>query len=135
MNINAARAIPPDQLSTALSEVLMKWGDDQEKEFVKVIDEAAEACNREIKQYLRKGHGVRTGDYRNHFAVGGGWEKRHHYYREWYVGGGRHRLTHLLEYGHLTCDGTRRTKAVEHIKYGQQIAEQVLEERLAGLWG
>ena len=37
MNINAARAIPPDQLGLALSEVLLEWADVQEKEFVNIL--------------------------------------------------------------------------------------------------
>ena len=127
--------IPPELLVKELSEILLEWADDEEKKFVEAIDEAGDACDKEIKQYLQKGHGLRTGDYRSHFEVGGGWEKRHHYYREWYVGEGRHRLTHLLENGHLTRDGMHRTQPVKHIRYGRQIAEQVLEERLAGLWG
>lgn len=127
--------IPPELLGKELSEILLEWADNEEKKLVKAIDEAAVDCDKEIKQYLQKGHGLRTGDYRSHFEVGGGWEKRHHYYREWYVGEGRHRLTHLLENGHLTRDGMHRTKPVKHIKYGRQIAEQVLDERLKELWG
>ena len=38
MNINAARAIPPEQLGLALSEVLLEWADVQEKEFVKAMN-------------------------------------------------------------------------------------------------
>lgn len=139
MKVNAAKAIPPEQAGLALSEVLMEWADTQEKEFVKAIDEAADACDKEIKRYLRKGHGLRTGDYRNNFEVAGGWEGRHHYSREWFVGGGEHRLTHLLENGHSIRDGTGRVRGksppIKHIKYGRKIAEQVLDERLKGLWG
>lgn len=143
MNVNATKAIPPEQLGLAVSEVLMEWAENQEKEFVKAIDAAAEACNKEIKQYLRKGHGLRTGDYRSHFSLDQEWLERHHYKREWFVDEGRHRLTHLLEKGHEIKhrfpDGTERVvghaEPVNHIKYGRQIAEQVLDERLKGLWG
>lgn len=139
MRVNAAKAIPPEKLGTAISEVLLEWSDNQEKEFVKAIDDAAEACDREIKQYLRKGHGLRTGKYRSHFSLDKEWVGRHHYRREWYVADGWHRLTHLLENGHVIRDGTGRKTAdsppVKHIKYGRKIAEQVLEERLTGLWG
>ncbi|WP_289285707.1 hypothetical protein [Parablautia intestinalis] len=137
MKVNASKAIPPEQLGIALAEVLTDWADNQEKEFVKVIDEAAEACDKEIKQHLDKGHGLRTGNYRDHFEVGGGWEGRHHYSREWHVSGGEYRLTHLLENGHAIRDGTGRkvadSPAIKHIKYGRKIAEQVLDERLKGL--
>lgn len=135
MKINAARAIPPEQLGLALSEVLLEWADVQEKEFVKAIDEAAEACNQTAKQYAPTSKRRRSGTYRNSFAIDKGWQERHHYAAEWHAEEPEYRLTHLLENGHLTRDGTHRTKAVKHIKYGRQIAEQVLEERLAGLWG
>ena len=48
MNINAARAIPPEQLGIALSTVLLEWADNQEKDFVKAIDAAAEACSETV---------------------------------------------------------------------------------------
>ncbi len=135
MNINAAKVIPPDQLEHTLSEVLLEWADNQEKEFVKAIDAAAEACNDTVKQYAPVSNKRRSGTYRNSFAIDKGWQARHHYAAEWHVKAPEYRLTHLLENGHLTRDGTHRTKAIKHIKYGRQIAEQVLEERLAGLWG
>ena len=135
MKINATKAIPPEQLGLALSEVLLDWADDQEKEFVKAIDAAADACNETAKQYAPVSKRKRAGTYRNSFAIDREWKARHHYTAEWHVKAPEYRLTHLLENGHLTRDGTHRTKAVKHIKYGRQIAEQVLEERLQGLWG
>ncbi len=135
MNVNAAQAIPPEQLGLALSTVLLDWADNQEKEFVKAIDAAAEACSETAKQHAPASKRRRAGTYWSSFAIDKGWQERHRYAAEWHVKEPEHRLTHLLENGHLTRDGTRRTKAVKHIKYGRQAAEQVLEERLAGLWG
>lgn len=135
MKVNAAIAIPPEQLGLALSKVLLEWADNQEKEFVKAIDEAADACNETAKQYLNKGHGLNTGNYRDHFSIDRGWLARHHYQAEWHVKAPEYRLTHLLENGHLTRDGMHRTKPVKHIRYGRQIAEQVLDGKLEGLWG
>lgn len=126
--------IPPELLGKELSELLLEWTDNEEKAFVKAIDDAADACNETAKQYLSKGHGINTGNYRQHFAIDKQWQARHHYVAEWHVEEPEYRLTHLLENGHLTRDGTSRTKPVKHIKYGRQIAEQVLEERIAGLW-
>ena len=131
MKVNAAKAISPEQLGLAVSEMLIEWADNQEQEFVKAIDKAADACNETAKQYAP----VNTGTYRNSFAIDREWQERHHYKATWHVEAPRYRLTHLLENGHLTRDGTHRTKAIKHIKYGRQIAEQVLNERLAGLWG
>ncbi len=134
MKVNAAKAIPPEQLGKAISEILLDWAENEEKKFVKAIDEAADACNRTTQQYLTKGHGLRTGNYRQHFAIERGYQSRHHYAAEWHVKEPEYRLTHLLENGHATRNGGR-TKAVRHIRYGRQIAEQVLDEKLQGLWG
>lgn len=135
MNVNAAKKIPPEQLGRTLYEMLTEWEETQEKEFVKAIDEAADACNDTIKQYAPVGKGKRAGTYRNSFVIDRAWQARHHYAAEWHAKEPEYRLTHLLENGHLTRDGTSRTKAIKHIKYGRQIAERVLEEKLAGLWG
>lgn len=135
MNVNATKAIPPEQLGLALSEVLLEWAENEEKKLVKAIDEAADACNDTAKQYAPVSNRKRAGTYRRSSVIDRGWQARHHYAAEWHVEAPEYRLTHLLENGHLTRDGTHRTKAIKHIKYGRQIAEQVLDEKLAGLWG
>lgn len=129
------RAVQPEMLGKELSSVLLEWAENEEKKFVEAIDEAAEACSQTAGQYLYEGHGVKSGEYKSSFAIDKQWQARHRYTATWHVKEPHYRLTHLLENGHLTRDGTHRTKAIKHIKYGRQIAEQVLDERLAGLWG
>lgn len=127
--------IPPEMLGKDLSGTLLDWADDEEIKFFKAIDEAAEACKEKTEEGLWEGHGVKTGNYRKSFRLASEQPEKHHKYVTWYAEDPHYRLTYLLENGHLTRDGMRRTKPVKHIKYGRQIAEQVLEERLAGLWG
>lgn len=128
-------AIPPELLGKELSDILLEWADNEEKKFVQAIDDAAQACSDTAGQYLYKGHGSNSGQYRASFAIDKGWKSRRKYSAVWYVEDPNYRLTHLLEYGHLTRNGTSRTKPIVHIKYGRQIAEQVLEEKLQNLWG
>ena len=127
--------VPPEQLGRALSDILMGWAENEEKKFVQAIDDAAQACSDTTGQYLTKGHGLKTGQYRNSFAIEKEWKGRHNYSATWHVEAPHYRLTHLLENGHLTRDGTHRTKVIKHIKYGRQTAEQVLDKKLQGLWG
>lgn len=135
MKVNAAKTILPELLGRTLYEILSEWEKTQEKAFIKAIDAAADACNDTIKQYAPVSKGKRAGTYKNSFEIDRAWQARHRYTAEWHVKEPEYRLTHLLENGHLTRDGTSRTKAIKHIKYGRQIAEKVLEEKLAGLWG
>lgn len=129
------RTIKPEALGKELSEILLEWAEGEEQKFAQAIDDAAQACSDTAGQYLTKGHGLNTGQYRSSFAIENEWKSRHRYSATWHVEAPNYRLTHLLENGHLTRDGTHRTKAVKHIKYGRQIAEQVLDEKLQGLWG
>lgn len=129
------RTVKPEALGKELSEILTEWAEGEEQKFAQAIDDAAQACSDTAGQYLTKGHGLNTGQYKNSFAIEKEWKSRHRYSATWHVEAPNYRLTHLLENGHLTRDGTRRTKAIKHIKYGRQIAEQVLDEKLQGLWG
>lgn len=133
MNVNAGAAIQPEKLGETLADSIMNWSEGQEEEFFKAIDEAAEKCNTTAQSYLSRGHGIKTGSYRDHFAVSSRMESKHHKVADWYVDDPEYRLTHLLENGHAKRNGGR-TAAVKHIAHGKAIAEQVLEERLNSLW-
>ena len=124
--------VKPDGLAAALDRVASELEKEVEEKVFAAIDEAAEKCNEAAKQPLSKGHGVRTGDYKNHFAILKE-TAAHSHKATWHVEDPEYRLTHLLENGHATRDGTKRTKKIKHISEGRKIAEQVLAEKLADL--
>lgn len=131
MKVDASKAIRPEQLEGAIADILMGWADGEEKKFFEAIDEAADQCDDEIRKHTP----VYTGEYEKNFSVERKLFEKHQYKATWNVKEPRHYFTWLLEYGHLTRDGVTRTKAIPHIKYGKKIAEQVLNEKLAKLYG
>ncbi len=131
MKVDASKAIKPEQLEGAIADILMGWADGEEEKFFEAIDEAADQCDDEIRKHTP----VNSGTYRSKSTINRDKTEKHKYSAEWYVSPPDYRLTHLLEHGHLTRDGVTRTKAIPHIKYGKKIAEQVLNEKLARLYG
>lgn len=125
-------SIKPDIFGEAVNGVLQEVEKEIEEKFFAAIDEAAEAANEATAEGLSRGHGIRTGEYVKHFAIETE-SAAHQHKATWHVEAPEYRLTHLLENGHATRDGTKRTKPIKHISKGQEIAEKVLADRLANL--
>lgn len=123
-----------EDIAKTLEKTLEDYAQEKEEDFFAAIDAALDECDAEIKKHIKKGKGIRTGNYIKAFRVNV--EKgKHRHKGTWYVDAPHYRLTHLLEYGHLTRDGTTRTKSIKHIEYGQEIAEKLLEKRVNEIYG
>lgn len=124
--------ISPDDLAAAIAKELMEYADDVTEGVFEAVDEAANACNKEIKQHLSKGHGVDTGKYRKAFRLKTTEQTKYNKEKTWYVKSPEHRLTHLLENGHVLRDKEGRvygrSPAIKHIAAGEQIAKKVMQE-------
>lgn len=124
--------VRPEKLGDTLDEIITKWKKEREEDFFDLLEDAGDQCNKVIKSHVRKGYGVKSGDYRDSFDVRKQRES-HQIKVTWYANAPHYRLTHLLENGHAKRGGGR-TKAIPHIKYGREGARTYVEERLRGVW-
>lgn len=127
--------VTADEFTVAIADMMQEIDDDITAKVFSAVDEAAERCNETAKQYLREKHGAKTGKYRDSFAIDKETPSKRRRKATWYVRAPRYRLTHLLEKGHKTRNKKKstRTKKIKHIEHGEEIAKQVLEEKLKKL--
>lgn len=90
------------------------------------INVSSESCAKKLRTTLKRTSPKKTGDY------GKGWRvKQTHKGRTLSVfvvhNATDYQLTHLLEYGHAVKGGTKRVRAIEHIKPAE---EQTINEFL-----
>lgn len=91
----------------------------------KATDIVAKETNEEIKKHIS--FKQRSGKYVKAFRIKNAYEDGYKKVNVWYVAGGQHRLTHLLENGHALWQGGR-TRKFPHIKYGEELARKRMEE-------
>lgn len=116
------------QLSSELAKALMEYTEETKKELFEKIDEAAVEGKKAVQSSLSKGHGVgRRGKYKKSIKTKKTYETKYNMQKVIYADSTEYRLTHLLENGHLTRDGKKRTGQVEHWKYGQEVIEKVMK--------
>ena len=123
-----------EDIAKTLEKTLEEYAQGKEEDFFAAIDEALDECDAEVKKHIKKGEGIRTGKYIKAFRVDTE-NDIHRHKGAWHVADPHYRLTHLIEHGHLTRNGTTRTKPIKHIEYGRKVAEKVLEKRINEIYG
>lgn len=109
-----------------LANEIKKTLEDYSKVGEKTLKEAAEIGAKEAMSELKAGnYEDRRGKYRKSFKV----EKSNNG-KKVAVKSKEYRLTHLLEKGHMTRNGTSRTKAFPHWKKAEEKAIKEYEERI-----
>lgn len=125
--------ITPDELTAQLMDCCREYTDD----VVQKVDAGIERIGAEAAEELRTTSPVYKG--RNKDMIPGA------YRRSWthvveksrgtinvtvHAKGKHYRLTHLLENGHLTRDGTMRSKAIPHISIANENAQKKVNKLL-----
>lgn len=107
-----AREVNFDDLDKVIAEILDQVGDTA----IEVLRETDKAVSAKAKNIVKDNApvGARHGEYKKHIAVKQ--TKKDALEDEYtvYVKEPEYRLSHLLEFGHATPDGTGRTKAYPH---------------------
>lgn len=108
-----------------INSILTKYQTEVNEVLEKTIKETAKQGVMDLKtlKYAEKKYTIRTGNYNK------GWtssKERKGKYRNTAVIHNRtdYRLTHLLENGHMTRDGTSRTRAFPHIEPTRDVLEK-----------
>ena len=96
--------IQADAFADAIGDIMQEISEETTQKVFAMVDEAADKCNETAQQYLYKGHGVETGDYKQHFAVARERLSKRHHKATWHVEAPEYRLTHLPR----ICAHTRR---------------------------
>jgi len=114
-----------DSLADLINEYMSNYAQDVADGVKSAVDKVADETNSEIKNKIT--FKQPTGKYLKAFRLKTSFEDRYNKRVTWYVTGGHHRLTHLLEHGHALRQGGR-ARAFEHIKYGEELAKKRMEE-------
>lgn len=112
-----------DNLADAILEQLETYEEEITEVMKKSVDKASDDCMRTIKSHISFNQPTRQ--YVKHFRLKTSYEDEYAKRKTWFVAGGHHRLTHLLEFGHAKVNGGR-TRAFPHIKYGEEVAQKNL---------
>ena len=118
-----ATNIKSDELASTITDWLTKYGEEATKVAKEAVDEMTDEVMKETKSHITWQDKV----YSSNFQIKKSFEDKRNKRNTWYVKPPYYRLTHLLEFGHVTRNGTTRTKAYPHVRYGQEILDERFE--------
>ena len=118
--------IKPDELAATINEFLTMATEEYTEVMKDVIDDIAQGTLEETKRHITWHDNV----YSDSFAISEETNTKRSKKKLWYASKGMHRLTHLLEFGHVTRNGTTRTRAYPHVEYGQDYVTENFAKEL-----
>lgn len=109
-----ANNIKPDEVAKTITEFLSLSLENYTEVMKDVIDDISQGTLDETKQHIT----WHDRNYSNSFEITEEVNTKRSKKKIWHAKNGKYRLTHLLEFGHVTRNGTTRTRAYPHVEYG-----------------
>ena len=120
----ARKRVKVNEIEKYLLKPLEEWGELTMSDIRQKVDEYGDELVKQVKEDAP----IRTGSYKKN------WKVKHEglntaHYKALIYNKDHYRLTHLLEYGHVTRDGTKRTKAIPHLlKNEEKITKDFIDD-------
>lgn len=121
-----AKNIQVNEMASEIAKMLTEYTDEVTEISKKVVDQVSQEVMTEVKSHIT----LKDKKYSKAFASKKSFEDKRNKRNTWYVKPPYYRLTHLLEFGHVTRNGVTRSKAFPHVKYGDEFVQNNLEREL-----
>lgn len=118
--------IKPDELAATINEFLTMATEEYTEVMKDVIDDIADKTVEVTKEHIS----FHDRTYSKSIALTDEFDTKRSKKKLWYVKAPHYRLTHLLEFGHVTRNGTTRTRAYPHVEYGQDYVTENFAKEL-----
>lgn len=117
-------------IASTITTWLTEYSEEVTEVAKETVDEIADGVMEEIKAHIT----WNDKKYSNSFALTTSFENTRNKRVTWHVKSPHYRLTHLLEFGHITRDGINSTRKFPHVRYGDEYLknnfERIMKERI-----
>ena len=120
-----SKKIKADEMSKEIVKMLTEYTEEVTDIAKSVVDEISQGTMDETKNHIE----WKDKAYSKNFVLKKSFEDKRNKRNTWYVKAPYYRLTHLLEFGHITRNGGR-TRSFPHVRYGDEFVKNNFENRL-----